>query len=187
MKSLDLIAQEKKELSLALAQALQSDDENVAAEAFAKYADSIQQSMIEEAKNISNSIDHEVMIARGIRPLTGEETKFYQKAIGAMKSPTPQQALTNMEIAMPETIIDSVFEDLRTAHPLLDEITFVNTAGKIKMIVNKTGVQLATWGPLHSAITKELEGSIGEVNTGLKKLTAFIPVSNDMLDLGHLD
>lgn len=85
---------------------------------------------------------------------------------------------------MPETIIESVFEDIRTAHPLLDAVTFVNTMGKIKMIINKTGVQLAAWGKLGTAITKELEGSIAEIDTGLYKLTAFLPVSKDMLALG---
>ena len=39
-----------------------------------------------------------------------------------MKSSDPKQALNNIETVFPETIIDSVFEELTTNHPLLVKI-----------------------------------------------------------------
>lgn len=104
--------------------------------------------------------------------------------IAALRSDDYRQALSSIEIAMPETTIDSVFDDLVQQHPILDAIGFINTNGKVKMIVNKGGIQLAVWGPLTGAFKTELEGSIDEIDTGMYKLQAFIPVSKAMLDLG---
>lgn len=35
---------------------------------------------------------------------------------------------------MPETVIDAVFDELQTSHPLLSHIQFMNTRGAIRMI-----------------------------------------------------
>lgn len=184
MKNKDYIAEQKTKLMNNLSQAMKSGDEGAMALAFTEFADAVQQSVISEAQAVMQASDTGVLTARGTRQLTSAENKFYQAVIGAMSSSNPRQALTDLELAMPETVIESVFEDIRTAHPLLEAITFVNTQGAVKMIVNKTGMQLAAWGKLGSAITKELEGSIGVIDTTLCKLTAFLPVSKDMLELG---
>lgn len=184
MKSKDLLEQEKKALCTTLMSAMKSDNEEEMAKAFSTFAETIQAGIVDEAKGITNTADSRILSARGVRQLTTGEHKFYDCMIKAMESSDIKKALIDLEVAMPETIIESVFEDIRTAHPLLDAVTFVNTMGKIKMIVNKTGVQLAAWGKLGTAITKELEGSIAEIDTGLYKLTAFLPVSKDMLALG---
>lgn len=184
MKNLDTINQKKAQLSANLLKAMQDNDETQMATAFTEIAQLVQESVLADAKEFAMSADTAVLNARGVRQLTSSEQNFYKGIISAMKAVDPKQALANLEVAMPETVIDSVFDDIRTNHPLLDAITFVNTSASVKMIVNKTGIQLAAWGPLHSAITKELEGSIGLVDTGLFKLSAFIPVSKDMLDLG---
>ena len=116
--------------------------------------------------------------------LTSAENKYYNALIRAMDGNDPKMALTNLEIDMPETVIDRVFEDIRQEHPLLNEIQFVNTNGAIKMIVNKGEVQLAVWGKLTDGYTKELSGSIEEIDTKLLTLSAFIPIAKAMLDLG---
>ena len=50
--------------------------------------------------------------------------------------------------------------------------------------MNKQGEQSAVWGALTSAITEELSGNIDTVDMTLCKLTAFMYISNDILDLG---
>lgn len=184
MKNFDQIAMEKTELLNRLSQALKGDDEKEMTQAFTDFAELVQKNIVDEAQTVLQATDKNTLSARGIRQLTSEETKFYNVAIDAMKGSNPRQALTDLEVAMPESIIDSVIGDVKTEHPLLEAITFVNTSGVTKMIVNKGGVQLAAWGKLGTAITKELAGSIDVINTTLCKLTAFIPVSKDMLDLG---
>lgn len=184
MKNLDQIKMEKIELLNRLSQALKDGDESQMTQAFTDFAELVQKNVIDEAQSVMQAADKNTLSARGVRQLTSQETKFYQGLISAMSGSNPRQALTDLEVAMPESIIDSVIGDVKTDHPLLNAITFVNTMGVTKMIVNKGGVQLAAWGKLGTAITKELAGAIDLLNTTLCKLTAFIPVSKDMLELG---
>lgn len=137
-----------------------------------------------EAKGIISGMDSQILAARGKRPLTSEETSYYNKLITAMKSENPRNAIANLPDAFPETVIDTVLEDMTQAHPLLAAIDFVNTTALTKWVINKKGVQTAVWGPLGSKITKELEGSIEVVTLGMYKLTAFMQIEKDMLDLG---
>lgn len=181
MKSKDLIQQELKDN---LVQAFKSDDENAIAQAFATFADTVQQNVMEDFAAYQKTQDSTILAKRGIHQLTSEENKFYQSIISAMNSSNPRQAVTDINIAFPETVIDNVIADIKTEHPLLSAINFTNTTILTKMIINKQGAQLATWGPLDSAITKELQGAIGKIDLTLCKLSAFMPISKDMLNVG---
>lgn len=185
-QSADLIKAEREQMTKKLQEAMESGDEAKAAQAMAEFGEMIQQAIISEAQAaaVGAVADSNILAARGVRQLTSTETKYWEKVIAALRSDDYRQALSNIEIAMPETTIDSVFDDLVQQHPILDAIGFINTNGKVKMIVNKGGIQLAVWGPLTGAFKTELEGSIDEIDTGMYKLQAFIPVSKAMLDLG---
>lgn len=139
---------------------------------------------MEEYGDLRQSRDSAILAARGIRQLTSEEKEFYQAWIDASKSANPKQALVDISKAMPETVIDTVISDMRESHPLLDNIDFLNCQGVIKMIVNADNIDLATWSALNSAIATELAGKIDTMDMTLAKLSAFIPVSKDMLKLG---
>jgi HK97 family phage major capsid protein len=181
MKSKDLIMQELKDNLVA---AFKSTDENAIAQAFTPFAEAIQQNVMEEFKAYQQTADSNILAKRGVHQLTSAEEKFYQGVMGAIKSNNPQQAFTSLDTAFPETVIDNVIADIKEAHPLLAAINFTNTTLLTKMIVNKQGAQLAVWGPLDSAITKELSGAIGMINLTLCKLSAFMPISKDMLAVG---
>lgn len=181
MKSKDLIQQELKEK---LVQAFQSTDEDAIAKAFAEFAEGIQQQVMEDCKAYQNTQDATILAKRGMHPLTSQETKFYEAVISAMKATDPRQAFTGIDVAFPQTIIDNVIEDIKAAHPLLSAINFQNTTTLTKIIVNKQGIQFAVWGPLNSKITEELSGAIGLINLTLCKLSAFMPIAKDMLDVG---
>lgn len=185
-QSADLTKAEREQMTKKLQQAMESGDEAQAAQAMAEFGEAIQQAVISEAQAaaVGAVADSNILAARGVRQLTSTETKYWEKVIAALRSDDYRQALSSIEIAMPETTIDSVFDDLVQQHPILDAIGFINTNGKVKMIVNKGGIQLAVWGPLTGAFKTELEGSIDEIDTGMYKLQAFIPVSKAMLDLG---
>jgi hypothetical protein len=186
MKNSDIKTREQ--IRAAMQAALAGND----ADAFAQAFEDMMQSVGEDIRadyeqsieNFQNERDTSVLNARGVRQLTTEEREYYQKLGGAMKDRNPKQALANLDVVMPETIIDSVFDDLQTNHPLLSKITFQPTNGAIKMLMNTNGYQTAAWGALTTEIVKELTSGFKEVDTGLMKLSAFLPVCKDMLDLG---
>lgn len=181
MKSKDLIQSELKDN---LVQAFKSEDENAIAQAFATFADTIQQSVLDDAKSYQETADQMILSNRGVRQLSSEENKFYQKMITAMTDMDPRQAFTTADLALPETIIDNVMTDIKAAHPLLAAINFQNTTALTKIIINKQGAQMAVWGPLNAAITAEMSGAIGIIDLSLCKLSAFMPISKDMLAVG---
>ncbi|MFV0553008.1 MAG: phage major capsid protein [Anaerorhabdus sp.] len=147
-------------------------------------AQDIEEEVLSKAQELANVSDREVLSQRGVRQLTSKEKKYYEALAKAWKATDPKQALTNIETVMPETIVDSVFDDLREKHELLNAIDFTNTKGMIKFLLNTNERAKAVWGNLTAVITKELSSGFKEVNMELLKLSAFIPVSQAMLDLG---
>lgn len=181
MKSKDLI---KQELMKDMKAAMQSEDGSAIVQVLTDFADSIQQNVLADVRAYQITKDKEILQKRGIHQLTQKETEFYQSWIDAAKSSNPRQAITDLDIALPFTVIDNVMEDLKGNHPLLNLIDFQNMTAVKKMLFNKKGKQLAVWGAITSAITEELSGAIGQVDISLNKLSAFMPVSKDMLEVG---
>jgi hypothetical protein len=155
-------------------------------EAFNGICELIEKDVLEKAQELAGVHDQQVLASRGVRQLTSKEKKYYKKLIEAFKSENPKQALTDPEIVMPETVLDAVFDDLQTEHPLLSHISFTNTRGAIKFLFSKNDFQKAVWGKLCAEITEEIEASFSEIDMTLMKLSAFIPVCEAMLDLGPL-
>lgn len=184
MKNRDLLKQENIELMQRLSQALNEDDQDAMAEAFTQFARGIEERIIQEYGDLRESKDATILASRGVRQLTSDEKEFYQAWITAANSANPKQALVDLQKAMPETIIDTVIDDMKETHPLLANIDFINCQGAIKMIVNADNIDLATWDALTTAISTELAGKIDVIDMTMAKLTAFIPVSKDMLALG---
>ena len=121
MKSKDVAMLTREELAQKFTDAFKSDDPEQVAQAMAEMAEGIQNEILEKAKDAAavEQMDAQALSARGLRQLTSEEKKYYEKVIGAMRSDTPKQALANLDVTMPKTIIESVFEDLKRDHPLL--------------------------------------------------------------------
>lgn len=181
MKSKDLLRQE---LTKRFSTAMQSENQEDIITAFVEFAEGVQQDVLNDVKAYQETQDKDILQKRGIHQLTQKETKFYQTWIDAAKSSNPKQTITDLDIALPFTVIDNVMEDLKSNHPLLNLIDFQNMTAVKKMLFNKQGKQLAVWGAISSAITKELSGAIEEVDITLNKLSAFMPISKDMLQVG---
>ena len=186
MRSNDILTRD--ELRVQLQQAIKDNNEENFAAAFnqllTRVGDEIREEYEQQMNDLRQEVDSTILANRGVRQLTTAENQYYQKVIEAMKSSNPKQALTNSDLVMPETVIDSVFDNLRTNHPLLSAINFIPTNGAITMMMNTNGYQEAAWGALCDDIVKELTSGFKEVNTSLLKLSAFLPVCKAMLDLG---
>ena len=187
MRSNDLLTQ-REEIRVQMQQALRDGNAEAFSEAFEQMMDCVQTAIQGEYEqridSLQQEMDARVLTARGVRQLTNEERNYYQKLADAMRSQNPKQAVEGLKDILPRTVVDSVFEDLRTNHPLLSRINFVPTAGAIEMIMNENGYQEAAWGQLCDEVVKELTSGFKVVNTNLLKLSAFLPVCKAMLDLG---
>ncbi|MFW2500163.1 phage major capsid protein [Clostridium diolis] len=181
MKSKDIL---KQELTQTFSTAMQSENQEDMINAFVEFATGVQQEVLNDVKAYQETGDKEILQKRGIHQLTQKETKFYQSWIDAAKSSNPKQTITDLDIALPFTVIDNVMDDLKANHPLLNLVDFQNMTAVKKMLYNKQGKQLAVWGQITSEITKELSGAIGSVDISLNKLSAFMPVAKDMLAAG---
>lgn len=184
MRNKDVLMQEKTAILQQMNDAIAKNDPDAFAEAFEKLSLNIQENIMSEVEQQLQSADAAILTGRGANQLTSEETKYYQAVIEAMRSSNPKQALTDLDVVMPKTVIDRVFEDLTVAHSLLDAINFQNTSGLIETYLNTHGTQLASWGTLTGEIVKELTSGFKKTNMTLEKLSAFLPVAKAMLDLG---
>lgn len=184
MRNKDVLMQEKTKILQKMNEAIEKNDTEAFAMAFEELSQNIQENILNEVEQQRQASDVAILNGRGVRQLTSDETKYYQAVIEAMRSSNPKQALTDLSVVMPKTVIDRVFEDLREQHPLLEEINFQNTSGLIEMYLNTDETQLASWGALSATITKELTSGFKMVSVSLKKLSAFLPVCKAMLDLG---
>lgn len=186
MKSKDVKELTRKELAQAFNEALKSEDTAQVAQAFADMAENIQQEVLERAKDTAavEQMDAAALAARGLRQITSEEKRYYEALITAMKSSDPKQALANLDVTMPKTIIEDVFDSLKAEHRLLSVIDFNNTTYVTEWILNKNGKQKAVWGEITAEIEKELSGDFEKLDMVMFSLTAFMPVAKSMLDLG---
>ena len=186
IKSKDLVAQAKKQNAANLAAAFKSGDEEQMAAAMAAFCSDVHDAVLAQAAEeieLRNQ-DAAIMAARGLHTLTSAEMRYYTELGKAINSDNPKMALENFEISMPNTIIDGVIGTIKRNHPLLDRINFRNTAYLTRFILNAKPGQMAKWGKITSAIEKELTGSLKEINLTLLKLSAFMCISQDLVDLG---
>lgn len=169
-------------------QALKDNDQQAFVDSFNQMmesiGDEIKQQYEEQVEGLKSQMDSQVLANRGVRQLTTKEKDFYQKFGDAIKAKDPRQALANLDVALPETVLTAVFDELQTSHPLLSRISFTYTGAAIKMLMNTNGYQTGAWGKLCDEIVQELTSGFKEVDTGLFKLSAFMPVCKAMLELG---
>lgn len=183
MLNLDKINQKKTDIMNALATAVRENDETAMQKAMNDWQEYISESILAEANGILGAADSTVLASRGVRQLTSKEKAYYNKIIENARQEATG-VITGIADNLPETVIEAVFEDLTQNHPLLAAIKFMNTSAVTKLVLNKKGAQTAVWGELNTAIVTELAGEIEIAAMTLCKLTAFMYVTMDMLDLG---
>lgn len=178
----------RDEIRARMQQALRGNDTEGFYAAFDEMLGDIEQNLRQEyadqLEEVRQEMDGRILAARGVRQLTSAEREYYQKFAAAARSDNPQQAVANLDVALPETVINSVFDDMRANHPLLSKINFMPSGGAVKILVNTNGVESAVWGKLTDEVVKEATAGLKEIDTVLYKLSAFLPVAKAMLDLG---
>ena len=182
MKNNDLVNQESKKFMQKMVEALQNNDAEAAAKAMQEMQNGICGIIEQEFEQYKGVGDMEVLQSRGLRKLTSEETDWYQKFIGAVKTGAKQE-ITNLTAAMPVTIIDRVIDDMKKNHQLLNEINIQDAAGATKLVMN--GIQMASklggWGKITSEISKELKGQIKIIDVTIAKYTAYFIIPKDFV------
>lgn len=182
LRNKDLMNQESQKFMEKMMTALQQNDAEGAAKAMQEMQNSICQTIEQEFEQYKGVGDMEVLQSRGLRKLTSEETDWYQKFIGAVKTGAKQE-ITNLTAAMPVTIIDRVIDDMKKNHPLLNAINIQDAAGAIKLVMN--GIQMASklggWGKVTSAIATELKGQIKTIDVTAAKYTAYFIIPKDFV------
>ncbi|PGC94608.1 phage major capsid protein [Bacillus toyonensis] len=120
-------------------------------------------------------VDRSIMQSRGSNVLTSEEMKFFNAVVqdGGFK---------DTEI-LPKTTQERIFDDLVNGHPFLDHIGLENL-GAVTEFIYGDPEGAAVWGPLFGDIQGQLNATFRKEPITQLKLTAFIPLSNDMLNLG---
>lgn len=175
-----------KELAKQMAAAYKSGDEKQISQAWDDYTAKLQENIKQDYDNFLNEFDNKVLSSRGYHMLTPKEQNWYQKWIDSAKTSNPKQAFADLieTESMPETIIEDVYNNLRTEHPLLSKIQFRDVKFLTNWLLNKKSKDRAIWGEITSAITKKIEGSFKKLEIVQNKLSAFVILSRDMLDLG---
>lgn len=166
------LTKNKKELS----DAIKNGSDEAMDTALLNFAQQIQDSVLDEAREIGN--DNAVLQARGMKPLTNAENKYYNEVIN-------NKDFVGTDELVPATIFERVFDDLEHEHGLLNKINFVNTTSVTEFITSR-GVNPAWWGKLCAPIKELLDNGFDVVNMHQFKLSAYLPVCKAMLDLGPI-
>ncbi|PGD89531.1 phage major capsid protein [Bacillus wiedmannii] len=120
-------------------------------------------------------VDRSIMQSRGANVLTSEEMKFFNTVVeeGGFKSTE----------TLPKTTQERIFDDLVEDHPFLQHIGLENL-GAVTEFIYGDPEGAAVWGPLFDTIKGQLNATFRKESITQLKLTAFIPLANDMLKLG---
>ncbi|MGG0040949.1 phage major capsid protein [Bacillus tropicus] len=120
-------------------------------------------------------VDRSIIQSRGANVLTSEEMKFFNAVVeeGGFKSTE----------TLPKTTQERIFDDLVEDHPFLQHIGLENL-GAVTEFIYGDPEGAAVWGPLFDGIKGQLNATFRKDSISQLKLTAFIPLANDMLKLG---
>ena len=180
------IAEEKKS-AMALIKALKGGNEKEMQQAWEDFHNSIVETIKADYEDVMQTQDKDILSRRGFRVLTNAEQKFYNNFIEGAKSSNPKQALTDLlttDNGMPETIIEDVYRDLVDEHPLLAKVKFQNVKYLTTWLLNDHTADQAVWGEINAEITKQIESGFKTLNITQGKLSAYLIIPKDMLDLG---
>lgn len=185
MKNYDMTKAAQKEAAAGIYKAMQSGDE----EAIKKAWEAFQFAVIEAVKadvetETAETAEAQALATRGVRMLTPDERKYWNAFIEASKAGNYKQAINNIDVSFPETIVEDVFREITETHPLLAAVNFQNVSVLTKWILSDHSSNAAVWGEINGAITEEIEGALKEINLVTNKLSSFAVVPLDMLELG---
>lgn len=174
-----------KTVSAQVADAFRSGDDEAVRDAMEAFCASMAEDARASYDEALSAHDDAVMAARGFHQLTAAEQEYWQSVIDASLSSNPTQAFAEMpETAMPATVLEDVLRNIQQQHPLLSAINLQSTSYLTHWVLNKHTAQPAAWGVINDAIAKEIASAFEVVDITQGKLSAFVVVTQDMLQLG---
>ncbi|WP_169810075.1 phage major capsid protein [Paenibacillus antarcticus] len=122
------------------------------------------------------NFDNVVLANRGANVLTAEESKFYNSVV--------QSEGFKDDLILPETIVERIYEDLTTEHPLLSVINFQNLGTITLTAITSEYEGAAVWGPIFGDIKGQLDAAFKQESIAQSKLTAFVVLPKDLKKFG---
>lgn len=150
----------------------QEQRENAFNDMFAALQEDLTSKISKEARNELH--DAQILTARGQNVLTAEERQFFNQVIDGG---------FNDESTLPVTTQNRVFEDLVQAHPLLDTLGIQNLGAVTKFIYSDP-TKAFGWKEIFGDITGQSNVTFSEEEFSQLKLTSYVVIPNDMLELG---
>ena len=108
--TLAVMNQKRAEILTKMVEAMHNEDSDAYTSCLNELAQNIEENILERANELAGNNDAQILAQRGVRQLTSSEKKYYEKLAEAFRASDTKQALTNPELVMPETVINSVFE-----------------------------------------------------------------------------
>lgn len=124
----------------------------------------------------TNNLDNVVLAQRGVNVLTAEEKKFFNQVVQS-------DGFTD-EIILPKTIVERIYEDLTTEHPLLSVINFQDLGTVRLTAITSEYEGAAVWGPIFGDIKGQLNAAFKQEDITQSKLTAFVVLPKDLKKFG---
>lgn len=167
----------------ALLASMKDGDETQVQDALKGWMEEIQNNIRADFEQYQETHDQSILDRRGIHALTSEETKFYNALIESVRDKKVLNA-TNAGPALPVTVVERVLESVKKDHPLINAInpTVVGTITKI--LKRKGKLAKAVWGEITDEIKTEIKGDLAVADLVAAKLTAFLLLSQDYIELG---
>lgn len=163
--------------------ALQSEDTTVQETAFTNFAEGLELQVMAKAEAKMNDFgntysDEQILVHRGTRrALTSEEKKYFNAVV-------ERKGFDKVDIVFPTTIIEDVFKNLKTEHPLLSRIDMRNTTALARYIFANPNKATAYWGPICEDIKQMILEGFTEIKLDSSRLSGFVAVCKGMLELG---
>ena len=163
--------------------ALQSEDTTVQETAFTNFAEGLELQVMAKAEAKMNDFgntysDEQILVHRGTRrALTSEEKKYFNAVV-------ERKGFDKVDIVFPTTIIEDVFKNLKTEHPLLSRIDMRNTNAMLRYIFANPNKATAYWGPICEDIKQMILEGFTEIKLESSRLSGFVAVCKGMLELG---
>ncbi|MDE3295904.1 phage major capsid protein [Lacticaseibacillus rhamnosus] len=113
------------------------------------------------------------------KSLTQQEIKFFND----IKTDTQTKGKDSVDVLVPKSIVDRIFDGMTQAHPLLQNINLTNNGMRLKFLKSNQ-IGTAVWGDFMGEIQGQLDAKFGKEEDMQNKLTAFVVLPNDLLDYG---
>ena len=181
MKNLD--AKNMTAIRQNLFDAMQSEDKDVQVKAFADFTDALQEDIMNRAKaemeNLTNSTsDNQILVNRGVRKaFTSEEMKYFNAVVA-------REGFAGVEEQFPVTIVQEIFNNLKTEHPLISRVDAKDVTGLVTFVLANPNAATAYWGPICADISQMILEGFKEISLKASRLSGFVAICKGMLDLG---